>query len=282
MLVPDDIRKCVAFAGLRMVNGAFRLAGSVFFLGRDRPGQPKADPVYAITAKHVVDAIRGTGVVDVWLRLNEKDGSARWFRTPIQDWYSHPTDMSIDVSILKTGLSDSLDHLVYPYSLCIDDAKMRENEVALGDEVFITGLFRHHHGSRRNVPIVRVGNLACMTEERIQTRSFGDMEAYLVEARSIGGLSGSPVFLNLGTTRVIKKQLKFVGAGPMHYLLGLVHGHYDVEATNVDCNNMTDSNDPLSPERVNTGIAMVVPFHNIDAVIAAFETGANNTTEPTR
>jgi hypothetical protein len=51
----------------------------------------------------------------------------------------------------------------------------------------------HHTGDLKNVPIVRVGNLASYPSEQIQTRAFGRMEAYLIEARSIGGLSGSPV-----------------------------------------------------------------------------------------
>jgi hypothetical protein len=99
--------------------------------------------------------------------------------------------------------------MVYPYSGCITAEHMQEHEVAVGDEVFITGLFSQRHGTRRNIPIVRVGNLACMTEEKVSTNYFGDMDAILIEARSIGGLSGSPVFLNLGITRIIKKQIKF-------------------------------------------------------------------------
>jgi hypothetical protein len=110
-----------------------------------------------------------------------------------------------------------------------------------------------------------------MAEEKISTRPFGDIDAYLVEARSIGGLSGSPVFLNLGIARMIKNQLKFASGKPIFYLLGLIHGHYDIQTSVVDGASMEDTEDHLSPDRVNTAIAMVVPFHNIDAVIATFE-----------
>jgi len=271
MLIPDDVRKCVGFLGLKLANGDFRLAGSVFFLGRDKPGESKADPVYAVTAKHVIDVIRDTGVEQVWMRLNLRDGFAKWFSTNINDWFVHPTDRTIDVAILKTGLSDALDHLVFPYSFCITDERMKENEVGLGDEVFITGLFRHHHGTKRNIPIVRVGNLACMTEEKITTKSFGDMDAYLVEARSIGGLSGSPVFLNLGITRIINKQVKFASGSQIYYLFGLIHGHYDVEASEIDSFEIEDRTGNGTRDTVNTGIAMVVPFRNIDSVIVAHE-----------
>ena len=38
------------------------------------------------------------------------------------------------------------------------------------------------------------------TREKVAA-SFGDADAYLVEARSIGGLSGSPVFIDLLASR---------------------------------------------------------------------------------
>jgi hypothetical protein len=49
-------------------------------------------------------------------------------------------------------------------------AKFAEHEVALGDEVIISGLFRHHVGTKRNIPIIRVGNLSALDEEKITTR----------------------------------------------------------------------------------------------------------------
>jgi hypothetical protein len=54
---------------------------------------------------------------------------------------------------------------------------------------------------------------------------FGPIDAYLIEVRSIGGLGGSPVYIALGNTRSIDGQQI---DGQMLYLLGIVHGHYDV------------------------------------------------------
>jgi len=270
MIIPDNVRKCVAFLGLQMADGSFRLAGSVFWLGQDRADGQKAGPVYAVTARHVIDGIRGTGVESVWFRINQAGGNAVWLKSELKDWFVHPSDPTLDVAILKAGLSSGWDHLVLPYSLCMTDERMAKDKVGLGDEVFITGLFRHHRGARRNIPIVRVGNVACMTEEKVETNSFGLMDAFLVEARSIGGLSGSPVFLNLGITRMIDGQLKHAKGAPIFYLLGLVHGHYDVEAAEVDDGGV-DNIDILSVQQVNTGIAIVVPFQSIRAVIDAYE-----------
>jgi len=41
------------------------------------------------------------------------------------------------------------------------------------------------------------GNIAAMPEELIEVRDFGMMQAYLVESRSLGGISGSPVFVHV-------------------------------------------------------------------------------------
>jgi hypothetical protein len=49
------------------------------------------------------------------------------------------------------------------------------------------GLFSEHQGAERNIPIVRVGNIAAMPEEPVLTTSWGAIDAYLIEARSIGG-----------------------------------------------------------------------------------------------
>ena len=53
--------------------------------------------------------------------------------------------------------------------------------IGIGDEVFVTGLFRGHTGRQRNVPIVRVGNIAAMPEEKVRT-SRGDCLAYLIQS----------------------------------------------------------------------------------------------------
>jgi hypothetical protein len=110
-----------------------------------------------------------------------------------------------------------------------------------------------------------------MPEERIRTKMWGDfvkIDAYLIEARSTGGLSGSPVFVNFGQVRVIEGQLKF-GASPMLRLLGLVHGHWDDKSSNHDLISM----DETSTEPVNLGVAIVIPGSqiletlNIDALL---------------
>jgi hypothetical protein len=271
MIVPESVRKCVAFVGYQLADLSFQMAGSVFLLG-GMDDNRQEHPVYAVTARHVIEGIRKLGLTTTCLRLNTLDGENKWFQVPMEEWFFHPSEDSCDVAIIPFPILPvlNLDHLILPYSLCATEQKMKANEVGLGDEVFVTGLFRHHHGNRRNIPIIRVGNIACLTEEKVSTKSYGDIDAYLIEARSIGGLSGSPVFLNLGITRMIQGEIKHAQSQPVFYLLGLIHGHYDVNIDSIDEIEL-DKTNYLSPDRVNTGIAIVVPFHKINEVISAYE-----------
>jgi len=218
-----------------------------------------------VTARHIIEGIRKTGLTEVFIRMNRLQGDADWLQSKLSEWRFHPTDSSVDIALLETGVPEGFDHLVFPLSLCATEEQLKQNEVGLGDEVFVAGLFRHHHGNRRNILIVRVGNVACLTEEKIVTKDYGEIDAYLIEARSIGGLSGSPVFLNLGVVRKVGGQVKFAQNGPMFLLFGIVHGHYDAKTSEIDA-AASDASGVLAVERVNTGIAIVVPFHKIQEV----------------
>jgi hypothetical protein len=273
MRIPDEIRKTVSFVCYRnQITNELVPVGSAFLVGHDPARDGASSPrVYAVTARHVLDALARKGVAEVYLRLNMQKGQSTplgFHESALKSWFTHPSDTSIDVAILKAGIPAVVDHLAIPTSLFVTDAVFKNNEVGLGDEVLVTGLFRHHFGRSRNIPIIRVGNLAALDEEPVTTKAFGEMRAYLIESRSIGGLSGSPVFLNLGQVRVLNNQLKFMH-GQLHYLIGLVHGHYDTLASEV-ASAETDQLD-LTNAKINAGIAIVVPVSDIRAVIDEYE-----------
>jgi hypothetical protein len=133
-------------------------------------------------------------------------------------------------------------------------------EVGVGNEVFIAGLFHRHFGQKNNIPVIRVGNIAAMPSEKVKTRR-GPIDAYLIEVRSIGGLSGSPVFLPLGTRRSMTGLVISPGQLQRYYLLGLMHGHFDVRED--DLVDEFLSEDDTSPKSVNMGIAVVVPIEKV-------------------
>ena len=43
-----------------------------------------------ITARHVIDGIRGKLVTEVYLRMNRVDGDAAWLKSNIADWFDPP------------------------------------------------------------------------------------------------------------------------------------------------------------------------------------------------
>jgi hypothetical protein len=112
--------------------------------------------------------------------------------------------------------------------------------------------------------VVRTGNIARLTDyrERILTDwEDGPIIAHLIEARSRGGLSGSPVFTRRSVEFTVPNvlnpahgPLKFIAYGPDAAFLGLIHGHAD------------DANRPQ--EEINMGIAFVVPAKHVLETLA--------------
>jgi hypothetical protein len=264
MMIPDRVRKCVAFIGYEDPEKRKQLIGTAFFLSRPI-GDTGYGFTYIVTAKHIIDKIRDLGCATVWLRLNDRKGKAGWSEIPLDEWKFHPYDLEVDVAFAKGELHPDLDHLSYPLNSAATEEVIKEHAIGVGEEVFLTGLFVNHSGKEKNIPIVRIGNIAAMPEEQVETE-FGLIDAYLIEARSIGGLSGSPVFVHLGLLRYSEKDEKGEAElGVSRYrhgtvfLLGLMHGHYRVGKPETD----TITEDGLNKEHVNMGIAIVVPITKV-------------------
>jgi hypothetical protein len=281
MRIPDEVRRCVAFLGFRQpTGGPPKLAGTVFFASQDLGLTPARRAVYAITAQHVIDGVRQKGG-QLCVRLNQREGGATWVDFEISRFRSHPnhpTFEAIDVSVahLETGFDvKEYDYITIGLENMITADRMTKLDIGTGDEVFVTGLFLHHHGEHRNLPIVRVGNIAGLPDEKVSTR-FGEIQAILVEARSIGGLSGSPVFVFLQP-----RQWKNPGVsvpsffGGSFYLLGVMQGHFDsnqmpeVDELSETPSSPVDSLQAKDVERVNVGIAVVTPIVKVMETIEA-------------
>jgi hypothetical protein len=263
MQIPDEVRKCVAFACCKTSAG-MKLAGTAFFVGYPLGGS-ELNSVYIITAKHVIDGISKKSIDQkVHLRMNLKAGGVSFLGTPIKNWMFHPRESNVDVAVLNLAPStDVVEYRAIPYAMAATEAVVQKEEIGVGDDVFLTGLFVTHCGSKRNIPIVRVGNIASMPEEKVHTQDLGDIDAYLIEARSIGGLSGSPVFAYLGAMRRIGSSIKMGRQGPLFYWIGLMHGHFDLSRYEMD----ELGEDSMTNLKINMGIAVVIPVWKILEVI---------------
>lgn len=256
MMVPDEVRKCAVFLGMRLADGSIYHRGTGALVARRIRDDLYLH--YLVTAKHTIDNIRDKGVDQVQVRVNTQTGS-RWIGTPIGDWFAHPDDPTIDVAASGFMIPEDADHKYFPLHSQTTSEYITENEVGPGEETLMVGLFGYHQGVERAIPIVRVGNIAAMPGERVRTR-IGMMEAYLIESRSLRGLSGSPVFLNLGLIRQVHGVVAIaknpVTKGGFYTFLGLVHGHFRIDGLELD-DSERDSFD--NETLLNAGIAIVTP-----------------------
>jgi hypothetical protein len=133
--------------------------------------------------------------------------------------------------------------------------------IGSGDEVFFVGLFTGHEGSERVEPIIRFGNISLMLPfekiDVILNSKLTAIEAYLIEARSMGGFSGSPVFIYHPPLVRGQEDAKFAIAFRLPLILGLVFGQYE------SSHELSDGGEIVS----NAGIAIVIPADKIRETI---------------
>ena len=217
----------------------------------------KVGLAHLVTAKHVADAIAPEEAV---ITMNAKDGMPLSLRTGTSKWFYHPTEPeSVDVAVMPFGSPRFHEYDIegIPEEIFATDQRIADFQIGLGDELVIIGLFTRFYGTTSLTPIVRTGNIAMMPRDKLSAGTFGEMEVYLAEGRSIGGLSGSPVFVRntvkLPTQTPDGKLASLSGLGGAH-LLGLVHGHWDVPPT---------FSKVEQEEKVNMGVSVIVPAKKI-------------------
>lgn len=193
MRVPETIRKCVVTIGYEDEDLREIVYGGTAFIVTV-PGKLKEwSASYLVTAKHSLVKI---GARRTLLRANSLNGCAVEVESTGAKWYFHP-DPVVDLAVIpfppSRGLNLDVRSIATDMFLTVED--VAKHRIGAGDEVFMTGLFTKVKGQSKNLPIVRMGNVALIPDERVP---FGDnlIDAYLVETRSIGGLSGSPAFVS--------------------------------------------------------------------------------------
>lgn len=257
----DGIRKCVVYVGY-LKDDFPKIGGTAFFVHYK-------SKYYLVTAKHNLLRAQQAGAAKLLLRFNTKDGGLGTCETDFAAW-KHHDDQFTDVAVMRV-IDEiekySMDVLAYPAANFADSNVIADTPITVGDEIFCPGLFSVHAGDVRNVPIVRSGNIAAMAEEPVKITWFDNskvlIDAYLIEARSIGGLSGSPVFVHHPWRKRVREEdgkivIKLVAKPTEHCLLGLVHGHYDESLYRA---KEDDS------QYINLGIAIVVPFEKVLEVL---------------
>jgi hypothetical protein len=258
MRVPDKVLKCVGFIA-HETPGRITYGATGFIVSMKDDGL-EYEFYYFVTAKHVAEKIEhGPFIVGV----NDLQGKATTLRGGDLQWWYHPTEADhVDVAVTPFNAPpDKIDIKAVRNIMFATKQEIAKYFVGVGDEVSIVGLFTRFHGAASYSPIVRIGNIAMMPADPLPTENFGPMEAYLVESRSIGGLSGSPVFVRHTVFNRSKDEhgdlLTMFGVGSMHFL-GLMHGHWELPLDFVNTEKA---------EAVNLGVSIVVPAYKILEVL---------------
>ena len=249
----------MCFVGTYPAGGSLVVGGTAFFVWSTEPAT-NVSGWHVVTARHVIDEIKthwpGQPVVLVVNSESQATGIDYVLTNP-DEWHGHPQDPSIDVAVYEHTLSAGLlelDHVAIGLSAFATDEFLAKYQVGIGDELLFPGLFRFHQGTEKIRPIMRQGTIAAMPHEKIDLgNGRGLAEAYLAEARSIGGLSGSPVLLHMDLLRPTPEPpADGVELEPApDSMFGVMVGHWDAQAP--------PTAGSLGAETVNMGIAIVVP-----------------------
>lgn len=259
--VPDQLLDWVCFLGVADDEDGVVYGGSAFGIRVvTGAGETERGFTYLATARHNVvraRAMEGRFVV----RFNADGGDALLFDLAGPTWY-FADDAAVDVALLPGAGIDESPWQPIPVERLISADALRRYDIGPGDDIFAIGLFTQRHGVERNLPVLRTGTIASVADEPFEDQNTGTpYSAYLVELHSVGGLSGSPVFIYVDNDR-LGEDASQASAGKL-LLLGLIRGHFNA-------NEAFDYAYPGGEADVrNTGIAIVTPAQEILDLISS-------------
>jgi hypothetical protein len=244
--IQDEYLNCVAYLyrSRHEAEEAINIGGSAFlvtYLLEELGVQMGV--VYAVTNKHVIQHQAKC------LRVNTTDGTTDVFA--LENWHLSATD---DLAVCLVPYLNPLQYLVRSISLSnfLTTDIVHAWGIGPGDEVVLIGRFVNQEGKQRNTPTVRFGHIAQMPSEPIECDGHLQ-ESFLCEIKSIGGFSGSPVFV---APTILPRNKEGLEPDESSYLLGIDWCHLQ----SFD-NAINEHGETLGHIRVpvNTGMMGVIP-----------------------
>lgn len=196
MRVHEMILRCVVYLYPDKQAAAVskNAGGSGFMAGIPSEVDDQFYYTYAVSNAHVTNGKQPSPVI----RINTQKGSTDVIEKTVDDWVVHPDHEDLAACYIEDDLDQSLhEEMCIPLHYFVDDKYIKEHNVGIGDEIYITGRFQKADGKLQNTPTIRFGNIAQMPIEPIENPLGYNRLAYLAECHSISGFSGSPVFLHI-------------------------------------------------------------------------------------
>ena len=245
--------------------------GTGFLVGNPVPGRPGRFVPLIVTARHVV------GDRDVIMaRFSLSSGGSTGFvkynlaaQRVSNDCWVHP-DPGVDVLIFRTAHFEHIDYQQVPVDMIATKAAFTEDDIKPSDRVIFPSMLSHFMGTTRNFPVTRDGTIALVADELIPltfdigaTKITTQQELILLDATSIPGASGSPIFLWPGP-RIVRNAFNMGGGKP--WLIGVMHGFYG-SAREILKINTTDAARVIEMFAENSRIAIVFPSWRIHDIL---------------
>jgi hypothetical protein len=252
-----------------------KIGGSGFLVGVQSKGLPQNFWfLYAVTNKHVIEGGATT------IRFTTRDGGTDVLETDERSWIHHPSGDDLSVCLVSFDPKMFKFHFI-PRANFLTHEIIKSLNVGPGDEVFVVGRFINHEGKQQNRPTARFGFIGQMPFEPIVQDDGFKQDSFLIEVRSVGGYSGSPVFLHvmpvIPDTFAARKIQPFGVYG--EWLLGVEWGMLlNWEPVRNEFAKPVNLDNPRGMHvRVNTGMMGAVPVWKLadlldNGLVAEFRT----------
>ena len=247
----DNVLDCVVYLypSKHEAEEGIGSGGSGFLLRVAAKLIPKSHFNFVVTNRHVVDG--GAKCI----RLNTQDGKTDVFEfNPDRLFVSKADDLAI---ILMPTIPETYSINAIPRESLVTKDFIKEHDIGIGDEILMLGRFINREGAQRNSPTARFGHIAQMMGDPIN----GQEEAILGEVRSIGGYSGSPVYVL--PTKIVERKGKPI-PHDRAVILGVDFCHiqnltraYDQHGNELDHFRLPQ----------NTGMAGIVPAWKVEDLL---------------
>lgn len=171
--------------------------GSGFLLAVPSSVVEEKKHIYAVTNQHVTARSRV-------VRMNTRGGGTDILPLGPEQWLDHPAGDDLSIAFIPDEALRGFYYRSIHEEMLLSKAEMDQQGIGPGEDVCMVGRFVTHEGRKENRPTVRFGNISQMPWEPIyQPERAHWQESFLIEMRSHGAYSGSPVF-NIFDPHVIR------------------------------------------------------------------------------
>jgi hypothetical protein len=166
--------------------------GTGFLIGAPALNNWYLQHFYAVTCQHV--APRGASI----LRINTADGGSRFIEVHPDEWQwipGHDDVAAVDITERIKRETDVIS--VIPASMLVTKEFVAEEELEIGEDGFMLGLFADLPSKKKNLIAARFGNISLLADDDTPIKQPNDNHrpSHIFDMRSRPGFSGSPVFV---------------------------------------------------------------------------------------